>query len=541
MRVLTLRELNRATLARQFLLERRRLSALSVIERLAGMQAQWPQAPYVGLWTRIPAFRRETLERAIRSGKVVKATVMRGTLHLVTARDYGMFFAALHEMRAWADDESMALGTRLAPELRAMFDDGPLTFQQVLARPGDRPRHRGRADAPPHVVCRTEGGPRAARARDRALRRRGRRRCSPRSPNRRRSRRRPRGPSSCAATSRRSAPRARADLADWSGMRVSDLAEALDSLEPLRRFRDERGRELLDLPRAPLPDASTPAPVRFLPKWDNVLLGFADRTRVLPEEYRKTVIAKNGDVAQTFLVDGVVAGTWREEKGKVRLDPFAPSPPRRPPRGRGRGVAPRGVPALMLIGAHCSGGVKGSIEKAVEMGADAVQLFTQSPRAWKPPNPDPEIWERFREQREEAKLGGVLCHAIYLVNLAAPNDEVYEKSIATMRSTMQIACGIEADGVVFHVGSHLGAGFEQGLERAVPALEQVLELCSDRTWLLMENSAGTGGTIGRSIEELAALYERLDGHPRLGLCLDSCHLYASGLRRHGPRRRSPPC
>ena len=182
----------------------------------------------------------------------------------------------------------------------------------------------------------------------------------------------------------------------------------------------------------------------------------------------------------------------------------------------------------MLIGAHCSGGVKGSIEKAVGMGADAVQLFTQSPRAWKPPNPDPETYERFREQRTEAGLGAVLCHAIYLVNLAAPNDEVYEKSVAAMRSTMQIACAIEADGVVFHVGSHLGAGLDKGLERVLPAMEQVLELCSDRTWLLMENSAGTGGTIGRSIDELATLHERLDGHPRLGVCLDSCHLYASG-------------
>jgi deoxyribonuclease-4 len=105
---------------------------------------------------------------------------------------------------------------------------------------------------------------------------------------------------------------------------------------------------------------------------------------------------------------------------------------------------------------------------------------------------------------------------------------VYEKSVATMRSTMQIACAIEADGVVFHVGSHLGSGFEHGLERAVPAMEHVLELCSDKTWLLMENSAGAGGTIGRSIEELATLFERLDGHPRLGLCLDSCHLFASG-------------
>jgi deoxyribonuclease-4 len=189
----------------------------------------------------------------------------------------------------------------------------------------------------------------------------------------------------------------------------------------------------------------------------------------------------------------------------------------------------------VIVGAHCSGGVKASIERAVEMGAEAVQLFTQSPRAWRPPNPDEETYARFREQREEAKLGAVLCHAIYLVNLAAPNDEVYEKSVASMRSTMQIASAIEADGVVFHVGSHLGSGFEQGLERVLPAMELVLELCSERTWLLMENSAGAGDTIGRSIEELATLYERLDRHPRLGVCLDSCHLFASGCDVTDPK------
>jgi len=106
-------------------------------------------------------------------------------------------------------------------------------------------------------------------------------------------------------------------------MHVPELQRALERLEPLRRFRDEHGRELLDVPRAPLPDADTPAPVRFLPKWDNVLLAFADRTRVLPEQYRKTVIRVNGDVAQTFLVDGFVSGIWRVENGRVVLEPFA--------------------------------------------------------------------------------------------------------------------------------------------------------------------------------------------------------------------------
>ena len=185
----------------------------------------------------------------------------------------------------------------------------------------------------------------------------------------------------------------------------------------------------------------------------------------------------------------------------------------------------------MQIGAHISssGGIDKAIDRAVEMGADSVQVFTQSPRTWRPTNHDPASFERFREKRTEAGIGGVLCHALYLCNLAAPDDSVYEKSVAAMRNTREVACGIGADGVVFHVGSHLGSGFEAGLGRVLPAMEQVLELCSDETWLLMENSAGAGGTIGRSIEELATLHERLDGHPRLGVCLDSCHLWVSGV------------
>jgi deoxyribonuclease-4 len=182
------------------------------------------------------------------------------------------------------------------------------------------------------------------------------------------------------------------------------------------------------------------------------------------------------------------------------------------------------------IGAHVSssGGIHTAIDRAVAIGAESVQVFTQSPRAWRPTNHDPATFERFRERRAEEGIGGVVCHALYLCNLAAPDDTVYEKSVAAMRNTMEVACGIGADGVVFHVGSHLGSGFEHGLERVLPAMAQVLELCSEETWLLMENSAGAGGTIGRSIEELATIFERLDRHPRLGICLDSCHLYVSG-------------
>jgi deoxyribonuclease-4 len=183
------------------------------------------------------------------------------------------------------------------------------------------------------------------------------------------------------------------------------------------------------------------------------------------------------------------------------------------------------------IGAHLSssGGIHTAVDRAEAIGAESLQVFTQSPRTWRPTNHAPATFEKFRERREEVGLHGVLCHALYLCNFAAIDDAIYEKSVAALRDTMQVACGIGADAVVFHVGSHLGAGFEKGLEKVLPAVEQVLELCNDTTWLLMENSAGAGGTIGRSVEELAVIYERLDKHPRLGICLDSCHLYVSGI------------
>src|SRR5918912_749711 len=151
------------------------------------------------------------------------------------------------------------------------------------------------------------------------------------------------------------------------------------------------------------------------------------------------------------------------------------------------------------------------------MNADAVQLFVQSPRTCRFPNHDPADLERFRERAAEHQLPAVV-HALYLVNLAAPDDAIYEKSVETMRSTVDAACAIGADGVVFHVGSHLGAGLEAGLERVVPALAQVLDRCNERTWLLMENSAGTGGTIGRSVDELATIFDALDHvEERIGL------------------------
>ena len=182
----------------------------------------------------------------------------------------------------------------------------------------------------------------------------------------------------------------------------------------------------------------------------------------------------------------------------------------------------------MLFGAHCSGGVKKAVDNAVGMGADVVQLFVQSPRTWRFPEHDPADLAAFRAKREAAGIPA-LVHALYLVNLAAPDDAIYSKSVDTMRATMDAACAIEADAVIFHLGSHLGAGFEAGLDRTTAALPRILERCAGDTWLLMENSAGSGATIGRSVDELETLVDRLDGHPRLGICLDSCHLFVSGI------------
>ena len=318
-RVLTLRELNRATLARQLLLERKRLSPTALIECLVGMQAQWPSAPYVGIWTRTTSFRREVLERKLASGDVVKATVMRQTLHLVTERDYALLRAALSETNF---PDQTQLAKRLAPSIRALAAAGPVTTADALAHLEDEHGLTG-------IEARRAW--RAARVRAHLLHHhetalwRGR----------------PEGrfvaleePDTHDPTEARAeilrrylaafGPASRPDIAAWSMMHVPELGRALERLEPLRRFRDEHGRELIDVPRAPLPDAETPAAVRFLPKWDNVLLAFADRTRVLPEQYRKTVIRMNGGVAQTFLVDGFVAGMWSVTKGRVALEPFAP-------------------------------------------------------------------------------------------------------------------------------------------------------------------------------------------------------------------------
>jgi deoxyribonuclease IV len=185
----------------------------------------------------------------------------------------------------------------------------------------------------------------------------------------------------------------------------------------------------------------------------------------------------------------------------------------------------------VLFGAHVSsaGGISKAIDRIEEIGGNAVQVFTQSPQMWKPTEHAPEEVERFRKRRRQARVKYVACHAPYLVNLASRDAEIRSKSLNVLCATMETAKAIHADSVVFHVGSHLGFGFDEAVKLVVPALRELLERTSDDLWLCVENAAGAGGTVGRSVDELATLCDALGGHRRLGVCLDSCHWWASGV------------
>ena len=185
----------------------------------------------------------------------------------------------------------------------------------------------------------------------------------------------------------------------------------------------------------------------------------------------------------------------------------------------------------MLLGAHVSsaGGISKAIDRVEEIGGNAVQVFTQSPQMWKPTTHTAEELARFRKRRREVRIRHVTCHALYLVNLASRDREIRTKSFDALVATMETARGIRADAVVFHVGSHLGYGFDDAVKTVTPALRELLSLTTDKLWLCLENAAGAGGTIGRSIAELAVLCDAADGHRRLGVCVDSCHWWASGV------------
>jgi deoxyribonuclease-4 len=183
----------------------------------------------------------------------------------------------------------------------------------------------------------------------------------------------------------------------------------------------------------------------------------------------------------------------------------------------------------MLVGAHVStaGGLVKAHERGVAMGCEAIQIFNQSPRMWRPTKyKQPDI-DGFRERMKDGPIRSVVIHAVYLVNVASDRADVRAKSLASLKHALQVGDAIGADGVVFHPGSRKTGELEPALDLIGKAIREVLAE-SERTPLLLENTAGAGGTIGRTFGELADLLERGGGGKRLGVCLDSCHLLASG-------------
>jgi deoxyribonuclease-4 len=195
--------------------------------------------------------------------------------------------------------------------------------------------------------------------------------------------------------------------------------------------------------------------------------------------------------------------------------------------------------ALPPIGGHVSavGGLAKAVDRAQVEGFDALQLFTQSPRAWKATAHPEEAVTAFKTSRKAAGIRYVACHALYLINLASADADLCQKSAAALVATVAAAVAIDADAVVLHVGSHGGDGFPVGLERCLAPLRRALDACHGPTQLLLESSAGAGGTIGRTVAELTEIIGRLEGHSnygKVGICLDSCHLYASGIDVSAP-------
>ena len=326
--LLTRRQLNRATLARQLLLERHTISAVQAVERLCGLQAQEPGPPFTGLWTRVTGFRREHLHEALHNREVVRGTLMRATLHLMSAADYLAFRPALQPVLTRAmgvlGDRATGLDLQtLLPTAQALLNEEPRTFTELRALlqhafPDVNDRALGYAvrTGLPLVMVPTAdrwafpavarfalagewlGTPQSSEDATESLVRRY-----------------------LAAFG----PATAADVQTWSGLQ--GLKAVLGEMRPaLRVFKDERGRQLFDLPDAPRPEGDVPAPPRFLPEFDNLVLSHADRTRVLADEHRGAVVTKNLRVRGTFLVDGFVAGTWAAERKKdtatLRLSPF---------------------------------------------------------------------------------------------------------------------------------------------------------------------------------------------------------------------------
>jgi hypothetical protein len=328
---LTLRQLGRATLARQLLLERAAITPEKAMERLVALQAQLARPPYLALWARLAGFTREALTAAIATRRLVRATLLRGTLHLLAAADYAALRPLFQPMldagiAGILKERAAALDVPgLVADTRAFLAGAPRTFEDIRdhlvgLRPGSDERAMGYAVrlSLPLVQVPEDGcawgfpGTSAFAVADSWL-------GAPIGG----------GADAAALVLRYLAafgPATAADAQRWSGL--ADLRPAFEALRPkLRTFRDERGRELFDLPGAPRPDPDTAAPVRFLPDFDNLVLGHDDRRRVIDDDHRKAIATANLQVKPTFLVDGRVAGTWKitrtAKAATLTLAPFA--------------------------------------------------------------------------------------------------------------------------------------------------------------------------------------------------------------------------
>jgi hypothetical protein len=332
---LTGRQLNRATLARQLLLTREFIGPAEAIARVCGLQAQEAAPPFIGLWTRLAGFEREHLLAALRDREVVRATLMRATLHLLGARDYAAFRPALQPVmeravRVLGDRAAGLEPARVMPAARALLLERPRDFndlrrllQEQFPDVSDRALGYYVRTHVPLVMLPTDarwgfpsvaeftladtwlGGPLPEDRTPEQLVRRY-----------------------LAAFG----PASAADAQTWSGLQA--LTAVFEAMRPeLVVFKGESGRrELFDLPDAPRPDADVPAPPRFLPEFDNLVLAHADRTRLLADEHRGALVTKNLRVRAAFLWDGMVAGTWEVERKRAEatlvMTPFHSLPAR---------------------------------------------------------------------------------------------------------------------------------------------------------------------------------------------------------------------
>jgi len=326
-RVVTQRELNRALLARQLLLERVPAPLPRVLELMGCLQAQYAPSMYIGLWSRVEGFRREDLTRALENRTVVQGTLMRITIHLASAGDYWPLTLAVREarravwLRAFRDLGGAGDFEESATAVRRRLRQGPIRRSE-LDLLGGKGRSLGvglwvdLVRIPPSGTWERRRADLYGSAEDWL------------------------GPAPSALTAEEAArhlvrryltgfgPAAVADIADWGGLRKGAVAAVVERMG-LPRFLAEDGQILVDLPGAPLPDPATPAPVRFLPTWDAMLLVHARRKAVLAEEHRSLVFnTRTPHSVNTFLVDGAVAGTWRYDKKRVEVQPFAPLAPR---------------------------------------------------------------------------------------------------------------------------------------------------------------------------------------------------------------------